>query len=198
MRTVWLCLAVLGLSCGGDDGGGDGCPDGTVARGGLCVPDDADGDADADSDSDADADADSDADADGDGDADGDADADADADGDADSDGDADGDADVTCDRSHPILNDLNGDGDFIDEGERTCAAGDTYCVSEDTCYADAVAGACCVVDVACDGTHPLINDLNGDGDFADPGERTCGQGDIYCEVADACFADAVALACCG
>jgi hypothetical protein len=109
-----------------------------------------DGDADADAhDGDADADAhDGDADAhDGDADAhDGDADADAhdgDADahdGDADAgDGDAAGDADghagaLACEGTHPIV-----DGDV-----RSCGEGDTYCVANDTCYADDIAAACC------------------------------------------------------
>jgi hypothetical protein len=95
----------------------------------------------------------------------------------------------VICNGTHPLL-----------DGERRyCEAGDCYCADPDSCFAQAVADACCAGAIVCGGetdagtpvvcnpTHPLL-----DGD-----RRYCEAGDCYCADPDACFNEAVASACC-
>ena len=107
---------------------------------------------------------------------------------------------DVVCTGTHPLL----------DGGARFCAPTDCYCPPQgtglgDTCYASAIAAACCGRGLVCPGTDASVTDAAvcvGTHPLLDAGARFCGPGNCYCPptssgTGEACYPVGIASGCC-
>jgi hypothetical protein len=123
-----------------------------------------------------------------------------DGDGATGSDSDVGTDGDVICLGEHP---NVMGDRRYCDPG--SCYCGDAE-MGLDACYVEAVAEACCPIDVVCEpasgtdggmvicmGQHPLVE---GDRRYCETGSCYCGDLDREPPL-DACYDASVAEACC-